>query len=470
MQLLHALASYSKDAQPRDAEYLEHEVCAQLQTLLEAAEQQEAEARGHAAPRAIPASIPTFYRAKAREPSLQDLVRQEAVTRAMQIRSGSVLHEDDLKQICYLLEEYGVPVGDELKINYDGFSQVATRCRDTFGPRVDSYFRASTFLRFQQDHNGAIAISQVLQYLTLRSHMQQTRVQLSSFDPDQTGVLTEQQLEDFIRSVIPDLACLEGMPPSFVGHYCTITARKFLFFHGRSNSRIRIRELANSHVLHEMMELRSPGQDEGSLLSNWFSLQSSRRVYNTFCALDEDANGQLSRREFAQISNGTMSALFIDRIFEEHVLRKRPGGGGGAAAGPHGAAAARDQMDLVGFADFVLAWDHRSNPAAIRYFFDVFDLRHAGSVGPAELYTFFREIHTMWVEMGEYADLSIYDVVDEILDLVKPSGPGQQISRDDLRACGMSGVFFSILSDVKQFFEYNYRENLMHSDDSGGSA
>jgi serine/threonine-protein phosphatase 2A regulatory subunit B'' len=30
----------------------------------------------------------------------------------------------------------------------------------------------------------------------------------------------------------------------------------------------------------------------------------------------------------------------------------------------------------------------------------------------------------------------------------------------------MSGIFFSILSDVKQFYDYNYRENFMHQDDN----
>lgn len=39
--------------------------------------------------------------------------------------------------------------------------------------------------------------------------------------------------------------------------------------------------------------------------------QSTRRVHNTFTALDEDMNGLLSRSEFGQISNGTMSPLFI---------------------------------------------------------------------------------------------------------------------------------------------------------------
>lgn len=44
-----------------------------------------------------------------------------------------------------------------------------------------------------------------------------------------------------------------------------------------------------------------------------------------------------------------------------------------------------------------------------------------GYIGPVELYIFFKEIHDMWVNvLHEYADLSIYDVVDEILDMVKP--------------------------------------------------
>jgi hypothetical protein len=41
------------------------------------------------------------------------------------------------------------------------------------------------------------------------------------------------------------------------------------------------------------------------------TLQSAKRVYNTFMALDEDGNGLLSRAEFSQISNGSMSPLFI---------------------------------------------------------------------------------------------------------------------------------------------------------------
>jgi serine/threonine-protein phosphatase 2A regulatory subunit B'' len=123
-----------------------------------------------------------------------------------------------------------------------------------------------------------------------------------------------------------------------------------------------------------------------------------------------------------------------------------------------------------------------------------------GALSPTELYTFFKEVHAMWVELGEYADLSIHDVVDEIIDMVgchdwvcilsglclhmrqddahalvcftlncmracldahaaqvQPRRP-PLITADDLLSCGMSGIFFSMLSDVKQFYEYNNRE------------
>jgi len=49
-------------------------------------------------------------------------------------------------------------------------------------------------------------------------------------------------------------------------------------------------------------------------------------------------------------------------VFEEHVVARR-------------GAARRDEMDLTAFVDFVLAWDHRSHPAALKYFFAIYDIQ-----------------------------------------------------------------------------------------------
>jgi hypothetical protein len=51
--------------------------------------------------------------------------------------------------------------------------QVLTRCRDLFGPQIDSYFKAPVFLKFDQDSNGCISANQFLNYLNLRNTTQQ---------------------------------------------------------------------------------------------------------------------------------------------------------------------------------------------------------------------------------------------------------------------------------------------------------
>ncbi|KAL6749982.1 hypothetical protein V8C86DRAFT_3144325 [Haematococcus lacustris] len=59
----------------------------------------------------------------------------------------------------------------------------------------------------------------------------------------------------------------------------------------------------------------------------------------------------------------------------------------------HRSSTHRDEMDLTAFANFVLAWDQRSHPTAIKYLFPVLDLKNQGFETPAEIYTFFKEIH-----------------------------------------------------------------------------
>ncbi|KAJ9519895.1 hypothetical protein QJQ45_014622, partial [Haematococcus lacustris] len=375
----------------------------------------------------------------------------------VQVKQEMILDDQSLHDIWQLLEEFSKQDGDQLKINYDGFSQVANKAREMFGAMVDPCFKPSLFARFAQDSDGYISATLFAAHLSMRAHMQALRIQLSSFDEGDTGCLKEQQLGEFLRSQAMELELLEDMQPSFLQHYCNIAARKIMFFHGKNGS-VKIKELLTSPLMKELLDLREPDPcDPRDLLANWFSLQSTTRVHDTFLALDQDMNGMLSRSEFSEISNRTMSPLFIQRIFEEHVMQRRNI--------MHRSSTHRDEMDLTAFADFVLAWDHRSHPAAIKYFFPVLDLKNQGFVTPAEIYTFFKEIHVMWVNMGEYADLAIYDVVDEILDMVKPK-TATLITPEDLEVSGMSGIFFSMLADVKLFHNYNYRENFIHQDES----
>lgn len=71
--------------------------------------------------------------------------------------------------------------------------------------------------------------------------------------------------------------------------------------------------------------------------------------------------------------------------------------------------------------------------------------------------------------MGEYAELDPQDVLDELLDMARPAADGR-VTRADLRACGLAGTLFSVLSSVEQFYQYNYRESFMQAGEAGGGA
>ena len=179
-------------------------------------------------------------------------------------------------------------------------AQVATRCREMFGPGMGSHFKASVFQMFQQDSDGCIKARFFLSYLGQRAAMIRMRVQLGCFDPDNRGLLTEAQLEAFLEHFSRAVPSLEDMPVSgqspyvhpplppcqllisrgpldlqeaFAPLYRRIAARKLLFFHAH-NGVMRIRDLVSSQALMaELSELRIPDQTEEQLLGSWFSLQ-----------------------------------------------------------------------------------------------------------------------------------------------------------------------------------------------------
>ena len=65
---------------------------------------------------------------------------------------------------------------------------------------------------------------------------------------------------------------------------------------------------------------------------------------------------------------GTMSQIFQDRVFEEHVAFSRADRRSNV----------RNEMDISAFLDFLLAWENRETPQAAKYFFKVLDIRGKG--------------------------------------------------------------------------------------------
>lgn len=80
-------------------------------------------------------------------------------------------------------------------------------------------------------------------------------------------------------------------------------------------------------------------------IQNWFSVQSSLRVYDQYLKLDTDHNGMLKKEELIKYSPG-LTSIFIDRIFEEYQTFE-------------------GEMDYKTFLDFVLAMENKKTPQAI---------------------------------------------------------------------------------------------------------
>ena len=74
--------------------------------------------------------------------------------------------------------------------------------------------------------------------------------------------------------------------------------------------------MLTSPILAELYELRQPSMSIEDALQNWFSVQSSLRVYDQYLKLDQDKNGMLNKAELARYSAG-LTTIFIDRVFEE---------------------------------------------------------------------------------------------------------------------------------------------------------
>ncbi|GKV38996.1 hypothetical protein SLEP1_g46839 [Rubroshorea leprosula] len=170
-----------------------------------------------------------------------------------------------------------------------------------------------------------------------------------------------------------------------------------------------------------------------------------------FLALDKDQSGTLSKQELKEYADGTLTEIFIERVFDEHVRR-------GKSGGPNSR-----EMDFESFLDFVLALENKDTPEGLTYLFHCLDLHGRGYLTTADIHSLFRDVHQKWIEGGNY-ELCIEDVRDEIWDMVKPADP-LTITLADLLSCKQGGTVASMLIDVRGFWAHDNRENLLQEEE-----
>lgn len=423
---------------------------------IEEAERREAEKR-------CPSlrSIPRFYERKAspldESNSLRPRILREARAYMLQRKSNEeLLEEDDLHVILALLregakeyaKERGVSgEGDTEVIDYQGFAKIREEVSKK-GKRFRQFFLPSTFLKFPRDQNGCIAIVPFFTFVVRKVNIKQTRVQLSYYDQMGCGYLREKDMENFIFELIPTLPQLGALQEEFYPFYVFTAVRKFFFFlDPKRTGKVRIRDLLSSQILLELYELRGEqpaGLSEDS--SNWFSMQSSLKVYGQYLEMDVDQNGMLSKKELGRYGNGMLTDVFIDRVFEEYQTYKD-------------AETGEREMDYKTFLDFVLAMENKNTNQAIHYLWKLIDIHHKGYLDSFVINYFFRAVLKR-LQSKNIDSASVDDVKDEIFDMVKPAQPSV-ITLDDLIQCRQGGTVLSMLIDAAAFWKYDNRESLM---------
>jgi serine/threonine-protein phosphatase 2A regulatory subunit B'' len=153
--------------------------------------------------------------------------------------------------------------------------------------------------------------------------------------------------------------------------------------------------------------------------------------------------GMLSKSELAHYSHGSLTSLFLTRVWEECRTYKNEISG-------------ESEMDYKTFLDFTLAIENKRTPQALRWFFKILDIDKCGFINVETIRLFFRCVMDRMVDI----DYSAADVIDEIFDMVKPKRK-DRITLKDLIDSGVGHTIVSILIDVNGFWAYDNRETLI---------
>ncbi|XP_042629608.1 serine/threonine-protein phosphatase 2A regulatory subunit B'' subunit gamma isoform X1 [Cyprinus carpio] len=429
--------------------------------------------------------IPRFYyRLPAEDEVLLQKLREESRAVFLQRKSRELLDNEELQNLWFLLDKHQVPptTGDEAMISYESFLKVGEKA----GAKCKLFFTARIYAKLlHNDPYGRISIMQFFNYVMRKVWLHQTRIGLSLYDVAGQGYLREsvsdlilppengknhsihsicigvklhcltktfflQDLENYILELIPTLPQLDGLEKSFYSFYVCTAVRKFFFFLDPLHTgKIKIQDILACSFLDDLLELRDEELSKESQESNWFSAPSALRVYGQYLNLDKDHNGMLSKEELSRYGTGTLTSVFLDRVYQECLTYD-------------------GEMDYKTYLDFVLALENRKEPAALQYIFKLLDMENKGYLNVFALNYFFRAIQEQMKIHGQ-EPVSFQDVKDEIFDMVKPKDP-YKITLQDLVNSGQGDTVTSILIDLNGFWTYENREVLVANDTDSNTA
>lgn len=407
-------------------------------------------------------AIPRFHRsAKTNEPfsqTLFDAAREKFIT----LKNRRLLHDEELEHIHLLLRENLTPAppdddngGSAILaknslapasvlqtpifegLNYDDFERVGRQVP----LKAAHFFSPQIFLCFRRDRHGRISMDEFYKYIDRHCELSLERITFLQFDDDGDGYLREEDLEEYFLAFIQQIPSLHALQKDFQQFYIFTAVRRFFFFLDRHGQRkLAIKDILGSPVFQELQELRRSDWDEElpNFRENWFSAYSSLRVYREYLELDADHNGMLKKSELASYNNGSLTPLFIDRLWQEYRT--------------YG-----NEMDYKLYLDFSLAMENQKSPQSIRWFWRLLDIRKEGRINATIIKMFFDEVLRGIERANQAVDVTCDDVCDEIFDMVKPADP-RFITVQDLIRCGVGDMVISMLIDTSEFLSFEQQE------------
>lgn len=179
------------------------------------------------------------------------------------------------------------------------------------------------------------------------------------YDQDKDGFLTLQELESYIIDHVASLPKL-AITPIFLPFYARSCVKKLQFFHDpQKRGLVSIAHILRSPSMSDLFELRGSdtSHDHGTL--NWFTFESTNRIYNDFVSIDKDDKGFININDALSWGNWSLTDLVTRMVFREYQTTS-------------------DELDFEAYIELIIALLYIKTDESVRYWFKILDLDSKG--------------------------------------------------------------------------------------------